>query len=146
MSGPESMSRPTPPGPAARAGSRDAYRSRHPTDILAQPAIPGHKACRSAEAESSEPTDRAGDAPTPRSLAIPISGAPRRISSSWGPPLDQLALDQLSLRQLFSTQLQRPRSTPIVIVLSTRLQASGASFGILLVPAQMASSGVSLGN
>src|SRR5579864_3030651 len=140
MSVPESTSRPTPSKPAAAAGLRDACRSRHPADILAQPAIPGRKACQPAEAESLAPTGRVWAGSTPRSWAIPTSDGPRRIFSSWDPlPLGQPALDQLSLRQLFSTQLQRPRATPIVMVLSTRLQALAASFAILLVPGQMAS-------
>src|ERR1043166_7054973 len=115
MSVPESMSRPRPPEPAAAACPRDAFRSRHPAGILAQPATPGRKACRPAAEESSKPIGRDGDAPTPRSSAIPSSDGRRQISSSWDPlPLDRLAFDQLSLHQLFLSQLQQPRATPIM--------------------------------
>src|SRR5690348_13993268 len=110
MSAPESASRPAPPGPAGAAGSRAACRSRRLTNILGRPAIPGRKAGQSAGAESSEPTVRAGDGPTPRSSAIPTSDGPRQISSSWVP----LPLDHLSLHQLSLDQLQRPRATPII--------------------------------
>src|SRR5580765_6317148 len=115
MSIPESTSRPTPPEPAAAAGSRDACRSHRLTNILALPAIPGRKACRSAAEESSKTIGRAGDGAAPRSSAIQTSGGLRQISSSWGPlPFHQLAFDQLPLHQLFLTQLQRPRATPIM--------------------------------
>ena len=79
-----------------------------------QPATPADQ----QQEESSWPTARGADAPAPRSSAIPISAARRLISSSWDPPpLGQPALDQLSLHQLFSTQLQLPRDTPIMIAL-----------------------------
>src|SRR5579859_3369819 len=137
MSVPESTSHSAPPKPAEGARPRDACRSHHLTDILAQPAIPGRKAGRPAEAESSGPTVRGADAPTPRSSATLTSDERRLISSAWDP----LPWGQLFLDQLFSTRLQLPRATPIMMVLSTRLQALAGSFGILLLPAQMASSG-----
>src|SRR5215831_13874178 len=126
MSIPESRSRPTPPEPAAGGCPHDACRSRHLTNILAQPATPGRKACRPAEEESSKPIARAGGGPTPRSSAIRSSGGPRPISSFWLPlPLHRLAPDQLPLHQLFLTQFQQPRATPIMAKrVSLRLQPS----------------------